>query len=124
MHADELEFDFNIDGGCAWTSGMRGAVAGVPAAACAPAVPLDVEYVFRLEVHADQAEFKFDTERGWAPLSPSAIADDVCLPDQLATYEKRRLAPARIRRRMNNELNFPPNFERLVLGCIDADFCK
>ena len=25
---------------------------------------------------------------------------------------------------MNNELNFPPNFERLVLGCIDADFCK
>ena len=31
---------------------------------------------------------------------------------------------ARLRRRMNNELNFPPNFERLVLGCIDADFCK
>ena len=27
------------------------------------------------------------------------------------------------RRRMNNELNFPPNFERLVLGCIDAAFC-
>ena len=26
------------------------------------------------------------------------------------------------RRRMNNELNFPQNFERLVLGCIDADF--
>ena len=25
---------------------------------------------------------------------------------------------------MNNELNFPPNFERLVLGCIDADFRK
>ena len=34
-------------------------------------------------------------------------------------------APAApVRRRMNNELNFPPNFERLVLGCIDADFCK
>ena len=28
------------------------------------------------------------------------------------------------RRRMNSELNFPPNFEGLVLGCIDADFCK
>ena len=26
--------------------------------------------------------------------------------------------------RMNDELNFPPNFEGLVLGCIDADFCK
>ncbi len=25
---------------------------------------------------------------------------------------------------MNNELKFPPNFERLVLGCIDAEFCK
>ena len=23
---------------------------------------------------------------------------------------------------MNNELNFSPNFERLFLGCIDADF--
>ena len=23
---------------------------------------------------------------------------------------------------MNNELNFSPNFEGLVLGCIDADF--
>ena len=29
-----------------------------------------------------------------------------------------------LRRRMKNELNFPPNFEGLVLGCIDADFCK
>ena len=25
---------------------------------------------------------------------------------------------------MNNELNFPPNFEGLVLGCIDADFAS
>ena len=31
---------------------------------------------------------------------------------------------AHLRRRMNIELNFPPNFEGLVLGCIDADFCK
>ena len=29
-----------------------------------------------------------------------------------------------LRRRMNNDLNFPPNFEGLVLVCIDADFCK
>ena len=29
-----------------------------------------------------------------------------------------------VRRRMKNELNFPPNFEGLVLGCTDADFCK
>ena len=30
----------------------------------------------------------------------------------------------RLRRRMNNESNFPPKVGRLVLGCIDADFCK
>ena len=28
------------------------------------------------------------------------------------------------RRRMNNELKVPPNFEGLDLGCIDADFIK
>ena len=31
---------------------------------------------------------------------------------------------SRLRKRMNIELNFPTNFEGLVLGCIDADFCK
>ena len=31
---------------------------------------------------------------------------------------------ARLRSEVNIELNFPPNFEGLVLGCIDADFCK
>ena len=30
----------------------------------------------------------------------------------------------RLRRRMKNELNFHTNFERLVLGCIDANFCN
>ena len=29
-----------------------------------------------------------------------------------------------IRTRLNNIEYFPPNFEGLVLGCIDADFCK
>ena len=29
-----------------------------------------------------------------------------------------------LRRQMKNELSFPPNLEGLVLGCIDADFCK
>ena len=33
-------------------------------------------------------------------------------------------SPSSLRRRMNIELNFPPNFEGLVLGCIDADVCK
>ena len=29
-----------------------------------------------------------------------------------------------LRSEMNNELNHPPNLERLVLCCIDADFCN
>ena len=28
------------------------------------------------------------------------------------------------RRRMNIELNFPPSFNELVLGCIDVDVCR
>ena len=31
---------------------------------------------------------------------------------------------APLRSEVNSELNFCPNFEGLVLGCIDADFCK
>ena len=31
---------------------------------------------------------------------------------------------SRVRSEVNSELNFSPNFEGLVLGCIDADFCK
>ena len=29
-----------------------------------------------------------------------------------------------VRTELNIELNHPPNLERLVLGCIDADFCN
>ena len=31
---------------------------------------------------------------------------------------------AGLRTRLNNIEYFPPNFEGIVLGCIDADFCK
>ena len=37
---------------------------------------------------------------------------------------KERHAVSDLRSEVNIELNFPPNFEGLVLGCIDADFCK
>ena len=52
-------------------------------------------------------------------------AEDVDL-GWLAELRKTRCfsGEQRVRRRMNIELNFPPNFEGLVLGCIDADFCK
>ena len=32
--------------------------------------------------------------------------------------------PSSLRTPVNNIEYFPPNFEGLVLGCIDADFCK
>ena len=35
-----------------------------------------------------------------------------------------RCAVHLLRSEVNSELNFSPNFEGLVLGCIDADFCK
>ena len=31
---------------------------------------------------------------------------------------------AGLRSEVKSEVNFSPNFEELVLGCIDADFCK
>ena len=59
-------------------------------------------------------------------------ADSRARPDQGAKEAARAarvrsavgVLAAQVRRRMNNELNFPPNSERLVLGWIDADFCK
>ena len=37
---------------------------------------------------------------------------------------QRAAALAPLRTPVNNIEYFPPNFEALVLGCIDADFCK
>ena len=41
-----------------------------------------------------------------------------------AQISKFQLNIVNIFSRMNNEMDFPANFEGLVLGCIDADFCK
>ena len=49
-----------------------------------------------------------------APLLPSLAAGSAAVSAQ----------QSQLGRRMNIELNFPANFEGLVLGCIDADFCK
>ena len=37
---------------------------------------------------------------------------------------KQRAGVSHLRTPVNNIEYFPPNFEGLVLGCIDADFCK
>ena len=43
---------------------------------------------------------------------------------EAAGAHQRFLAAVLLRSDVNSELNFCPNFEGLVLGCIDADFCK
>ena len=56
------------------------------------------------------------------------LAEDSDLCSPLAVYGAFSVGnvfqPSLVRSEVNSELNFPPNFEGLVLGCIDADFCK
>ena len=53
-----------------------------------------------------------------------AVAGAARVAERLVDVRVHAERAVRLRGRMNIELNFPPNFERLVLGCIDADFCK
>ena len=43
---------------------------------------------------------------------------------QMFNRDHTPLLEATVRSEVNSELKFSPNFEGLVLGCIDADFCK
>ena len=47
-----------------------------------------------------------------------------CAVEDLKGMSDEDIAEVFLRSEVNSELNFPPNFEGLVLGCIDADFCK
>ena len=51
-------------------------------------------------------------------------AADAELRKSLAAMDADLRAEVGLRGRMSIELDFRPNFERLALGCIDADFCK
>ena len=59
---------------------------------------------------------------GISNFRPSAMKN----MDMYDSYWRENIARegARLRSEVNSELNFCPNFEGLVLGCIDADFCK
>ena len=59
---------------------------------------------------------------GHVPRLPDADVPHALPADELPGRALRHAA--RLRSEVNSELNFPPNFEGLVLGCIDADFCK
>ena len=52
-----------------------------------------------------------------------AIVDGLNLAPK--THQAQKVSSlSSLRSEVNSELNFSPNFEGLVLGCIDADFCK
>ena len=52
------------------------------------------------------------------------IKADLCKSIRIFQDVSSSAGSSQLRRRMNIELNFAPNSEGLVLGCIDADFCK
>ena len=54
------------------------------------------------------------------------ISDDLLshVPPSLASLNLNGCQEVSLRTPVNNIEYFPPNFEGLVLGCIDADFCK
>lgn len=70
----------------------------------------------RAELHANPATLVFDEEPAWAPLPylGTIIADDVCLPAQLAVYEQRGRASLRVEaareRRRAAVLAYNPTF--------------
>ena len=72
-------------------------------------------------------------ERAQAPIRDlrrhrASLVVDLIDPDLQLFLRGRSSSTTRegsfLRSEVNSELNFPPNFEGLVLGCIDADFCK
>ena len=55
-------------------------------------------------------------------MTPDLAGDTTLGAERLGEWESRGAAREMdLRRRINIELNFPPNFEGLVLGCIDAN---
>ena len=63
-----------------------------------------------------------EEEGGWCAETREATAASQLVVAQLAAHDARDAR--HLRSEVNSELNFSPNFEGLVLGCIDADFCK
>ena len=61
---------------------------------------------------------------GPAYANVTAVAAGVPFAVRVVGFNMSTSDRARIRTPVNNIEYFPPNFEGLVLGCIDADFCK
>ena len=60
----------------------------------------------------------------WLDASPDRSRQPPSRGPRSSAPRRRRSVRFPAKWRMKNGLNFPPNFERLVLGCIDAGFCK
>ena len=73
--------------------------------------------MFFAESIEDAANIRSSTDaQGRTQLQRQAMA----APGTVAAAEQ----ADQVRTPVNNSDYFPPNFEGLVLGCIDADFCK
>ena len=86
----------------------------------AAGIRCDASAIRKMEVGDDPRLFPFGTlPYGWSPMLDTNTYES---PGMSAGFDPE--PPARLRSEVNSELNFPSNFEGLVLGCIDADFCK
>ena len=78
-----------------------------------------VEKVQKVQQKADDVIWPAGSD---VPARLSGLQEELTVARQV--MENLRAKEAWLRRQMKNDLNFPPNFEGLVLGSIDADFCK
>ena len=78
------------------------------------------EWIVYYKRHVDEESLK-KMQQSRAEAAELRKAVDARFPTYLPSLG---ITVSCIRRQMNIELNFPLNFEGLVLGCIDADFCK
>ena len=79
----------------------------------------------RFRIHEIVDFFRIITDHvWWLDASPDRSRQPPSRGPRSSAPRRRRSVRFPAKWRMKNGLNFPPNFERLVLGCIDADFCK
>ena len=74
-----------------------------------------VEKVQKVQQKADDVIWPAGSD---VPARLSGLQEELTVARQV--MENLRAKEAWLRRQMKNDLNFPPNFEGLVLGCIDA----
>ena len=79
----------------------------------------------RFRIHEIVDFFRIITDHvWWLDASPDRSRQPPSRGPRSSAPRRRRSVRFPAKWRMKNGLNFPPNFERLVLGCIDANFAN